>query len=105
MLETRYQPSSQNKKISRYARDQCADLERQQRVVFDQMASLLRQEKPQDQGKGDDPLDRMIEDWAQAEVDQLSGAKATTPLQKLLKQHHDLGEDILDVVAENLLVR
>lgn len=31
-----------------------------------------------------------------------AGVEATTPLEKLLKQHHDLGEDLMDVVAEYL---
>jgi hypothetical protein len=101
MKQGRYGPSSQNEQISGAGREQCATIELQRGAVFAQMAALVREENPQDES--DEALQELIDNWAQAEVDDVSGAKAKTPLEKLLKQHHDLGEDIMDVVADNLL--
>lgn len=100
MSHGRFGPSSQDERLSGAGREQCAGIERQRRVVFSQMAALLKRENPQ--GESDEALAKLIDDWAQAEVDHVSGLEAKTPLEKLLKQHHDLGEDIMDVVAENL---
>jgi hypothetical protein len=100
MKQGRYGPSSQNEQISGRGRELCATIEGQRLTVFAQMAALLRHENPQDEG--DEALQKMIDNWAQAEVDHVSGVQAKTPLEKLLKQHHDLGEDLMDVVAENL---
>ena len=96
----RYGPSSLDERISESGRKQCAVIERQRQAVFDQMAALLRQEDPPN--RGDQTLEELIDDWAQAEVDDIAGLQAKTPLEKLLKRHHDLGEDLMDVVAENL---
>lgn len=68
--------------------------------MFDQMAGLLREEDPQNQNG--QTLETLIENWAQAEVDNMAGLEAKTPLEQLLKRHHDLGEDLMDVVADNL---
>lgn len=100
MKPTRYGLSSQDERISESGREQCAAIERQRQVVFDQMAALVGQEGSRDDT--DQTLKKLINDWAQAEVDDV-GLKANTPLETLLKQHHDFGEDIMDVVAENLL--
>jgi hypothetical protein len=100
MSHGRYGPSSQDERISKTGREQCAAIERQRRAIFTQMAALLRQDNPQDESE--EGLAQMIDNWAQAEVDHASNLEAKTPLEKLLKQHHDLGEDIMDVVAENL---
>ena len=83
MAHGRYGPSSQNEQISEIGREQCATIEGQRRAVFTQMAALLRQENPQDES--DEALEELIDNWAQAEVDQVSGVEATTPLEKLLK--------------------
>ena len=45
----------------------------------------------------------MIDSWAQAESRPGREQPSDTPLGKLLKRHHDLGEALMDVVAENLL--
>ena len=100
MNQGRYGPSSQNEQISGRGRELCAIIEGQRLAVFAQMAALLRQENPQDESDGS--LGKLIDNWAQAEVDHVFGVEATTPLEKLLKQHHDLGEDLMDVVAEYL---
>lgn len=100
MKPNRYGPSSQDKRISESGREQCAAIEGQRQAVFDQMAALLRQDGPQDDT--DQTLKTLIDDWAQAEADD-AGLKAKTQLERLLKQHHDFGEDLMDVVAENLL--
>jgi hypothetical protein len=100
MKQDRYGPSSQNEQISGRGREQCATIERQRLAIFTQMAALLRQENPQNESN--EALEHLIDRWAQAEVDHVSGLEAKTPFEKLLKQHHDLGEDLMDVVAENL---
>jgi len=100
MKRAPYRPSSQDERISESGREQCATIEGQRRVVYDQMAAILQQENPQDEG--DEKLDELIDNWAQAEVDEIAGLAAKTPFETLLKRHHDLGEDLMDVVAENL---
>jgi hypothetical protein len=60
------------------------------------MVALLRQEGPRDDT--DQILKKLICEWAQAEVDD-AGLKAKTQLERILKQHHDFGEDLMDVVA------
>jgi predicted subunit of tRNA(5-methylaminomethyl-2-thiouridylate) methyltransferase len=100
MKQQRYGLPSQNEQISASGQEQCATIELQRRLLYTQMATLVEEQNPQ---RGiDGTLKEMIESWAQAEVDQVAGTQASTPLEKLLKRHHDLGEDLLDVVAENL---
>jgi hypothetical protein len=66
-------------RISECGREQCAAIERERQALFDQK-----------------------EDWAQAEAD-YAGLNTKPQLERLLKQHHDFGEDLIDIVAENLL--
>jgi hypothetical protein len=74
-------------------------IELKRQAVFDQMAALLRQDGSRDDN--DQTLKELIDNWAQAEVDD-AGLEAKTQLERLLKQHHDFGEELMDVVAENL---
>lgn len=101
MKPTRYELPSLDERISKSGREQCAVIERQRQDMFDQMAGLLRQEDPQNQNG--QTLEKLIDNWAQAEVDDIAGLKAKTQIEQLLKRHHDLGEDLMDVVADNLL--
>ena len=99
MKPARYGPPSQNERISESGREQCVAIELKRQAVFDQMAALLRQDGSRDDN--DQTLKELIDNWAQAEVDD-AGLEAKTQLEKLLKQHHDFGEELMDVVAENL---
>ncbi len=90
---------SQNERISESGREQCVTIELKRQAVFDQMAALLREDGSRDDN--DQRLKELIDNWAQAEVDD-AGLEAKTQLERLLKQHHDFGEELMDVVAENL---
>jgi predicted subunit of tRNA(5-methylaminomethyl-2-thiouridylate) methyltransferase len=100
MKQQLYRPPSQNAQISASGQEQCATIELQRQLLYTQMTALVEEQNPQRGVEG--TLKEMIESWAQAEVDQVAGTQASTPLEKLLKRHHDLGEDLMDVVAENL---
>jgi hypothetical protein len=95
----RYGSPSQNERISEYGSEQCLAIELKRQAVFDQMAALLRQDGSRDDN--DQTLKELIDNWAQAEVDD-AGLEAKMQLERLLKQHHDFGEELMDVVAENL---
>jgi hypothetical protein len=101
MKQQRYELPSQNPQISAFGQKQCATIELQRGLLYTQMTALVEEQNPP---KGiEATLNEMIDSWAQAESDQVASTQASTPLQKLLKRHHDLGEDLMDVVAENLL--
>jgi hypothetical protein len=43
-------------------------------------------------------VEELVENWEEADIDNPSGVPAKTPLQVLLAEHHELGEELLDLL-------
>ena len=50
-----------------------------------------------------DEVEELLENWDGADIDSVAGVEARTPLQLVLKDCHELGEQMMDVVDEAIL--
>ena len=45
----------------------------------------------------DEELEDAVENWGEADVDNIGGVPVTTPFQRLLAKYHELGESLMDI--------
>jgi len=48
-------------------------------------------------------VEELVENWEDADIDSQSGTAAKTPLQVLLAEHHELSEELLDLLDDHFI--
>jgi hypothetical protein len=93
-------------------RSQYIELSNRRRAKFDEAVSLLAfryslgEPAKLPAGKLEElraEVEELLENWDEAEVDNVAGDEARTPLQLVLKDCYELGERMIDIVDEAIL--
>lgn len=72
-------------------------------AIFQQLVSAVAEQQRADlsnlavRNEIEEETEELIENWSEADVENVNGLSADSSFQKLLAEHHELGEEILNI--------